>query len=407
MNKKNILFVDDNENILSGIQRQLRPYREQWQLFFAHNGLQALDMLAKQPIDLIVSDMQMPEIRGDQLLKQVSELYPATVRMILSGYADDETLKAGLEVAHQYVSKPCSAEMLREVIAQVFKIQACVTNPKIISGIGDINQLPSLPKIYNELNAIITKENTTSRDIAEIFARDMVLSAKLLQLVNSPYFGLNRKISSLTEAINLIGVKKLNSLVLSAHVKSGFPVTNPQMQQYMEYIWQDAARVSDLSKLIALSEQQMEDRPDQAYLGGLLHNLGLLIFLSRDGDKLNALIDQTKNTQIPVSELETSIFGFNRCEAAAYVLSLWKIPPRVIEAILLQKTPNDSDYDGVNALTAVHTASCLLKPSVMEGCDRLFEIDLDFSYLERINKLERLTHWQSLAEKVLAHYADK
>lgn len=407
MNKKNILFVDDNENILSGIQRQLRPYREQWQLFFAHNGPQALELLAKQPIDLIVSDMQMPDVRGDQLLKQVSELYPATVRMILSGYADDETLKAGLEVAHQYVSKPCSAEMLREVIAQVFKIQACVTNPKIISGIGDINQLPSLPKIYNELNAIITKENTTSRDIAEIFARDMVLSAKLLQLVNSPYFGLNRKISSLTEAINLIGVKKLNSLVLSAHVKSAFPVSNPQMQQYMEYIWQDAARVSDLSKLIALSEQQLEDRPDQAYLGGLLHNLGLLIFLSRDGDKLNALIEQTKNTQIPVSDLETSIFGFNRCEAAAYVLSLWKIPPRVIEAILLQKIPNDSDYDGVNALTAVHTASCLLKPSVMEGCDRLFEIDLDTRYLERINKLERLTHWQSLAEKVLAHYAGK
>ncbi|MDO8845178.1 HDOD domain-containing protein [Methylicorpusculum sp.] len=407
MIKKNILFVDDNENILSGIQRQLHPYREQWQLFFAHNGSQALELMAKQPIDLIVSDMQLPYVRGDQLLKQVSELYPATVRIILSGYADDENLKAGLEVAHQYVSKPCSAEMLREVIAQVFKIQACVTNPKIISGIGDINQLPSLPKIYNELNAIITKENTTSRDIAEIFARDMVLSAKLLQLVNSPYFGLYRKISSLTEAINLIGVKKLNSLMLSAHVKSAFPVINPQTQRYMEYIWQDAARVSDLSKLIALSEQQMEDRPDQAYLGGLLHNLGLLLFLSRDGDKLNALIEQTKNTHIPVSELETSIFGFNRCEAAAYVLSLWKIPPRIIEAILLQKTPNDSDYDGFNALTAVHTASCLLKPSVMEGCDRLFEIDLDFSYLERINKLERLTHWQSLAEKVLAHYADK
>lgn len=405
MAKKNILFVDDNENVINGIQRQLRPYREQWQLFFADNGPQALQLMEQQPIDLIVTDMMMPEMRGDQLLIAVSERYPATVRMILSGYADEENLKSGLEVSHQYLSKPCNADTLREAIAQVFKIQACVNNPRIIVGIGDINQLPSLPKIYHELNAAIADENTTGNDIAGIFSRDMVLSAKLLQLVNSPYFGLNRKISSLTDAVNLIGLKKLNSLVLSVHVRTGFPISNPDLERYMEYLWLDAARVSDLARLIALSEQQPEDRPDQAYLSGLLHNLGLLIFMSHGGDKLKVLMEQVKNTRTPVAELETEIFGFSRCEAAAYVLSLWKIPPRIIEAILLQKNPNDSDYDGVNALTAVHVAACLLKPPAMDGYDRLFEIDLDNAYLQRLDKLDRLPDWQLLAEKVLAQHA--
>ncbi|MBL1265241.1 response regulator [Candidatus Methylomicrobium oryzae] len=401
MNKKNILFVDDDENVISGIQRQLRPYREQWQLFFANNGQQALEWMAKQPIDLIVTDMMMPEMCGDKLLKQVRERYPAAIRIVLSGHADEATLKSGLEVAHQYLSKPCSAEMLREVIAQVFKIQACVSNPRLISGIGDISQLPSLPKIYHELNAAIANENTSNRDIAEIFSRDMVLSAKLLQLVNSPYFGLNRKISSLTEAINLIGLKQLHSLILSVHVKSAFPISNPRLEHHMEYLWLDAMQVSCLARLIALAEQQSDDRPDQAYLSGLLHNLGLLIFMSHSGDKFESLLEHVKNFQTPVAELEAEVFGFNRCEAAAYVLSIWKIPPRIIEAILLQKNPNETDYNGMNALTAVHVAASLSKPPLQDDYARLFEIDLDTEYLQRINKLERLPDWQSLAAKAL------
>lgn len=402
MNIKNILFVDDNENVISGIQRQLRPYRDQWQLFFAHSGPQALEMMQQQAIDLIVSDMMMPDMCGDELLKIVRERYPSTVRMVLSGYADEASLKNGLEVAHQYLSKPCSAENLREAISQVFKIQACVNNPLIVSGVGDPNHLPSLPKIYRELNAAIADENTTAQKIAEIFSQDMVLSAKLLQLVNSPYFGLNRLISNLSDAINLIGVKKLNSLVLSVHVKTAFPITNPALSVYIEQLWKNSIRVSELARLISLSEDQQEDRPDQAYLGGLLHNMGLLIFLANDGNTVHKLIHQVENTDTPMTELEKSIFGFTRSEAAAYVLSLWKIPPRIIEAILLQYTPNDTDYDGVNALTAVHVAACLLKPQDTSRHNRLFDMTLDTDYLQRINKLDRLPVWQALAEKVLA-----
>ena len=407
MNKKNILFVDDNENVISGIQRQLRPYRSQWQLFFAYSGAQALQIMAQQPIDLIVSDMMMPEMRGDELLEIVCERYPSTVRMILSGFADEEALKNGLEVAHQYLSKPCNPDILREAISQVFKIQACVNNPKIIAGVGDPNQLPRLPEIYQALNAAIANKNTNASDIADIFARDMVLSAKLLQLANSQYFGLNRIVSNLTDAINLIGLEKLKNLVLSVHLKASFHVDNPEIEYYLDYLWHDALRVAELARLVSLSENQLEDRPDQAYLGGLLHNIGLLIFMSRGGDKLNRFMYAIKNSDRPIAELETAIFGFTRSEGAAYILSLWKIPPRIIEAILLQNTPNDTDYDSINALTAVHVASCLLKPSMMSGCDRLFNMTLDTTYLQRINKLDRLPDWRHMADKLLAQHAGK
>jgi HD-like signal output (HDOD) protein/CheY-like chemotaxis protein len=399
MSKKSILFVDDNENVINGIQRQLRSFRQQWQLFFANSGQQALDLMSKQTIDLVITDMMMPRMDGAELLKEINRLYPNTVRMILSGYADESALKTAMEVAHQYLSKPCSAEVLREVISQVFKIQSCISNPSLVAGIGDLHQLPSLPKIYHELNKAMKDENVTVNELADIFSRDMVLSAKLLHLINSPYFGMNRVISNITEAINLIGVKKLNNLVLSAHVKTAFPVTNPQLAGYFEYIWEDAGRVSELAKQIAIAENQFDDRPDQAFLGGLLHNMGLLIFLSKNEDKLRSLLTEVKTSKKSISELEKTIFGYTRSEAAAYVLSLWKIPPRIIEAILLQNAPNESDYEGVNALTAVHAAACLLSPENPTEYQKLFKMELDTAYLQRLGLLEKVPVWQTLAER--------
>jgi len=405
MINKNILFVDDNENVISGIQRQLRPYRGQWQFFFVNSGEKALQLMAEQAIDLIITDMIMPKMRGDDLLKKVSELYPSVVRIILSGDTDEAAFKSGLDIAHQYLSKPCRAETLREAIIHIFDVLACVQNPSIIAEMGDPKLLPSLPKIYHQLNAAITNENSSIAEIANILASDIMLSAKLLQVVNSAYFGVNRSVSSVVESINLIGLKNLNNLVLTAHVKNAFPVTSRAMDFFMEYVWEDANRTANLAKQIALSENQTEDRPDQAYVCGLLHNMGLLIFLSRGGDQLVRLMDQVKNTDIPVADLEMEIYGFTRSEAAAYILSLWRIPPRIIEGILFQHHPSASEYDGVSALTAVHVASSLLTHTELHGYERFFEMELDSHYLQRINKLERLSEWQLLADKLLVKSA--
>jgi HD-like signal output (HDOD) protein/ActR/RegA family two-component response regulator len=406
MKIKNILVVDDEQNILNAISRQLRPYRDQWNLFFALSGKQALELMATQPIDLIISDMLMPEMLGDELLNKVMLLYPATVRIALSGYADEETLKNGMAAAHQYLSKPCTAEVLREVISQVFKIQACISNPQIIASFGDSRKLPSLPRVYLELNNIMANDGLNTQDVAKILASDMVISAKLLHFINSPYFGVNRIISNLAEAINILGLKKLHSLVLSVHLKNSFVVIEPELEQYMEYLWLDAARTSELAMLISQAENQTDDRPDQAFLGGVLHNLGLLMFMSNGGDKLKSLLEKVKTTTLPIEDIETSIYGFTRFEAAAYLLSLWKIPPRIIESVLLQNKPNETEYNGMNALTAVHAAACLLKPSVMTEYEQLFAMELDTEYLQRINKLDRLTEWQKLAELVLARNAN-
>lgn len=404
MTQKAILFVDDNENVTSALKRMLRPWRSQWQMFFVSSGIEALALMEQQEIDLIISDMMMPEMRGDQLLKEVAKHHPATVRMILSGYADEATLKSALEVAHQYLTKPCTPETLTESINQIFHIQECINNPRIIQAMGEISHLPSLPEIYHQLNRAIADEDSTASSIAAIFAKDMALSAKLLHLVNSPYFGMNRKISSLTEAVNLIGFKKLTNLVLNVYVEDAFPVHEPKAQRIMEYLWQDAMRTAELAQRISLAEGQLDDRPDQAYLGGLLHNMGLLIFLSMGGNRLDQLINAVKTSDTPIVDLEQQIFGLTRYQGAAYVLSLWKIPGRVIEAILLQHTPNVTDYSAINALAAVHISACLLKPAVTQEYGRLFELTLNLDYIERIGLTDRIPAWQKLSHQIIEQF---
>ena len=114
----NILFVDDESNILQGLQRMLRPMRHDWQMYFAESGADALALLAENPIDVVISDMRMPRMDGAQLLHDIRDRYPQIVRIILSGYSEKEMIVRSVHSAHQYLMKPCDPEILRETISR-------------------------------------------------------------------------------------------------------------------------------------------------------------------------------------------------------------------------------------------------------------------------------------------------
>ncbi len=114
-----ILFVDDDPNILQGLQRMLRPQRHQWAMTFCSNGQDALRALAEAPFDVLVSDMRMPGMSGVQLLTEVQRCSPDTIRIILSGQADQESLDAMESVAHRFLSKPCDAALLQSTVEEM------------------------------------------------------------------------------------------------------------------------------------------------------------------------------------------------------------------------------------------------------------------------------------------------
>ena len=109
--RKNILFVDDEEILLQGFRRMLRSMRDKWNMAFLHSGREALGYLEENAVDVIVSDFRMSEMTGAELLTDLARLYPDTVRIMLSGYAEDSGIYKSVGPSHQFLAKPCDPKI--------------------------------------------------------------------------------------------------------------------------------------------------------------------------------------------------------------------------------------------------------------------------------------------------------
>ena len=104
---RRILFVDDDPNLLMSLQRTLRPMRAQWEMEFVASGEEALQSFSRGPFDAIVTDMRMPGMTGAELLEKIQDRFPQTIRIILSGQSDKESIIRSITSAHRFLSKPC------------------------------------------------------------------------------------------------------------------------------------------------------------------------------------------------------------------------------------------------------------------------------------------------------------
>jgi CheY-like chemotaxis protein len=123
---KRLLFADDESKLLDGLKRSLRPMRDEWDMTFVTSGAEALKALEQAPFDVVISDMRMPGMDGAQLLKEVQQRYPQTVRIVLSGQSDQDSIhlqqKNGLPIirsigsTHLYLAKPYESEQLKAAV---------------------------------------------------------------------------------------------------------------------------------------------------------------------------------------------------------------------------------------------------------------------------------------------------
>jgi YesN/AraC family two-component response regulator len=187
---KRILFVDDETNVLEGLQRMLHSQRNEWDMRFVPSGAQALALLETYPFDVVVSDVRMPEMDGPMLLQRVQQKFPSVIRVVLSGYFEREAALKAAGVAHQYLAKPCQPDKLRETIDRLFRSTAILTDEPARRVVGAIGSLPSLPGTCMALMEALQKPYTSLAEIGGIIEQDVSMSAKVLQLVNSPLFGL-------------------------------------------------------------------------------------------------------------------------------------------------------------------------------------------------------------------------
>ena len=206
-----VLFVDDDPLVLQGLQRMLRPQRGEWDMTFAGSGAEALKFLGATTVDVVVSDMLMPGMNGAQLLAEVMRLHPETIRIILSGHANKDLILQCVGCTHQYLSKPCEPDALRAVIRRATSLETNLENARVKELVAKLGELPTIPALYSQVVTALNDPDTTVAEVGRIVEQDPAMTAKLLKLVNSAYFGLRRQVSSAAEAAAYLGIDTIKS----------------------------------------------------------------------------------------------------------------------------------------------------------------------------------------------------
>ncbi|NNF66588.1 MAG: HDOD domain-containing protein, partial [Gammaproteobacteria bacterium] len=325
---KRILFVDDEPMVLTGLRRMLRGLRHEWEMEFLPGGEEALNAMARSAVDVIVSDMRMAGMDGVQLLTEVKSRHPNTVRIALSGHADMEMVLECIGATHQYLAKPCDAETVKATIDRACTLRDLLNNEQLQTLITEMGSLPSLPTLYMEIMQAV-RDGKALSDIGEIIAQDVAMTAKVLKVVNSAFFGISRHVESPAQAAAILGLDAVRSLVLSAKV---FSDMGKDAALDLEELWQHSARVGALARRIAKAESQPAKIVDLAQMGGMLHEVGKLVLSSQFGDKYQKVVAMQKQDGKSCWEAEQEVFGHTHCEVGAYLLGLWGLPNPIVES---------------------------------------------------------------------------
>jgi HD-like signal output (HDOD) protein len=372
----------------------LRPQRHEWEVAFAPGGEFALALMEAAPFDVIVSAMRMPGMDGSALLDRVREEHPQVVRIILSGSTELSTALRVVPIAHQFLAKPCDIKMLRVAIERACHLKALLYDDSIRRMVGGLEGLPSVPRTYHALTLALADPDTSIEKIARIVELDVGISAKILQLVNSAFFGTARPITNIRNAVGYLGISTLKSLVLSVEVFRVFAPKEPLEGFSLE----DLQRHARLTSYIAAHLPVPNHLVDIAMVSGMLHDVGKLIMAWKLPETFKRFIDLGRQEQCPLHIVEERESGFTHAEIGGYLLGLWGLPYAVAEAVALHHVPSRLDQQNIDAAAAVYIANLLANelgsspPSPIEA-----EMPGNQEYLISLGVEEDIRHWRAMA----------
>ena len=392
---KRVLFVDDEPQILQALKNLLRPYRHRWEMMFANSGQEALDRIAEGLFDVVVSDMRMPRMDGVALLTRVKEVSPRSVRIVLSGHTEMEAALKTVTVAHQFLAKPCEADQLQAVLERACALNELLEDESLRCLAGQIGQLPSAPSVFQALTVALGDPESSIKSIATIIERDMAMSAKILQLVNSAFFGLPRRIANVSEAVNYLGTRMIRSLVLAAETFTAFPAARLTPGFSVEAIQSHALAVASIARKIVGEKVRGED----AFVAGVLHDIGKLILVSYMPEQWAASVGDPSK---PLHESEEEKGFVGHARIGAYLLGLWGLPYPIIEAVAYHHTPmRVGRHKAIELPDVLYIADWLEHQSTLRPVDEP-RPPIDSAYLGSIGVSPgQLAQWEHAAEEVV------
>jgi HD-like signal output (HDOD) protein/CheY-like chemotaxis protein len=389
--RRRIIFVDGPSCELRDLARTLAGRDPRWETVLFETGGAALESMALQPCDALVTDLQLADMPGVVLAKQVLANLPQIHRILMADLGDPAALFGCVGSVHQFLTKPCEAQRLQTVLDRAFAFQLWLPNQAVRALMGHLPNLPSTSGHYQAVVRELHLNSPSVERVAALIASDPAMTAKILQLANSAAYGPALDEADPVAAVRDLGLTNTRGALLLGHSYSDFAETI-ETGFSPDALREHARRTSHLARLIAEAEHASQRQAQQAATAGLLHDLGKIALAVNLPQQYAESQTIARTGNLPDWQAEQQVFGASHAEVAACLLALWNLPPAVIEAVAMHHLPTRFLTQSFSLLTAVHVANAFDHAESLEAA----RSRLDLSYLAELRLDHRLPAWWSL-----------
>jgi putative nucleotidyltransferase with HDIG domain len=389
--RSRILFVDDEPLMREFYAMVGSMLGSEYEVFTAGSGKQGLAFLQETPVDIVVSDLVMPEMNGQEFMTAVAREHPESMRIVISAHEDQLTVAQCLMFGHRYFSKPFDLKNLASILKRICRLKHQVGSDKLKRVVTSLGALPTPPRLYLRLTQAVNSPYSSLEEISAIIEEDPGLTLKLLQISNSAYFGVSRKILTPMEAVQIVGLEILRALVLCVHAFKFYQDKSFKSISSVE-LWNHSVRVASNARKLARYEHLSESACEEAFVSGLLHDIGKLVMAANADSDYQLVMNRSKKECTPVDQVEWEIFGATHAQVGAYLLGLWGLPEPVVSTVVLHHSLDQIGNAGFSPAAAIHIAQFLERSP-----NRVSQLDTRF--LRQIGVENRISEW----ERVLAN----
>lgn len=389
--EQQLLFVNVDAGWFQAVERDLMRLESRWGCQSVNTVEQAVGALQKESYRALV--LSAAAANDAALNAAFTAPSPAVVRIVLcSGNDRAETARWNAAGLHPLPLSTDAANLAAQV-NRIARVQEWLTDAGLKKLLAQCRKLPAIPKLYSQVTAELASPNGSIDVVAQHIAQDPVMTAKLLQVVNSAFFALGREVTNATEAVMFLGAERTRSLILLAGVFSQFEnVKCPGFSA--EQIWNHSIQVGNLARTVAMAETKNAKTAEAAFTAGLVHDMGKLILAANVPTMCQAIEQIHVHKQMSQREAELQVLGTTHAELAACLMGNWALPLPVLEAVAWHHAPTRSADESFSLLTAVHVANVFAYELGCGAGGSALPEEFDHGYLDQIDLGDRRNDWR-------------
>lgn len=392
-----ILLLADESGDMARLKSLFAEAAPELSLFFASSAKDALAALEKDDFESVFCDLREGPEAGANFLQEAWRIRPRIVRFLLARSLSPDLLVTCALGAHHFLQKPLDALTLGSALSRADSINQFVRNDRIQSLVSRMRTLPSRPSLYLEVMRELRSSSASAVTVGELVEKDLAISTKLIQVVNSAFYGMAQQVTEPSAAVLLLGLETTASLVLSIEAFARFDKVKP-IYFSMDRVWRHSQSVATTAKRIA---ELMSNDPDVArfaYTAGLLHDIGKLALALNFEDQYQGALKLAEKQKLSPSEVEAQVFGATHADTGAYLLAVWGLPLPIVEAVARHHVPARSLEKHFSAATALHLAERLEYAEDMAR-NGVKDVQLDLDYPPELNLSGRIEELRAIVRR--------